>query len=73
MCWDEKEGAEFDVLRSIDFDSVHISVISVRENREQPSIEKLLTGKGYTFATNIGMDSFYLHDSFEVPVDHPDL
>jgi FkbM family methyltransferase len=54
------EGAEYDVLKSIDFDLVDIEVIGVENKYLDWRIPKLLVGKGYEFNSIVG-DEFYIN------------
>lgn len=52
------EGAEYSILNSIDFDRIHISVISVENNYSDSGFPRLLIRKGFEFHSIVG-DDFY--------------
>ncbi|HLA06720.1 MAG TPA: FkbM family methyltransferase [Anaerolineales bacterium] len=54
------EGAEYEVLKSIDFDRINIAVIGVENNYLDWRIPKLLISKGYEFNSIVG-DEFYIN------------
>lgn len=52
------EGAEYNILRSIDFNRIHISVIGVENAYRDWRIPQLLVSKGFVFHSIVG-DEFY--------------
>jgi FkbM family methyltransferase len=54
------EGAEYEVLKSIDFERINIAVIGVENNYLDWRIPKLLVSKGYEFNSIVG-DEFYIN------------
>jgi FkbM family methyltransferase len=54
------EGAEYEVLKSIDFDCIRIAIIGVENNYLDWRVPKLLTSKGYEFNSIVG-DEFYIN------------
>ena len=56
------EGAEFDVIKSINFDKVHIDVIGFENNYDDNSIPiiKYLEGYDYSLLYS-GIDIFMIH------------
>jgi FkbM family methyltransferase len=57
----DTEGSEMDILRSIDFDSVSIKVIST-ENSSKSDIRGFLNTKGFVFVGTICADEIYYND-----------
>ena len=55
------EGAEYNILNSIDFNRIHISVIGVENNYKNHRIPKLLMSKGFYFHSVVGDDDFYVN------------
>ena len=53
------EGAEINVLNSINFDKMHIDLISVEANYDRKSLDKILKKKGYKFIEKVQCDCFY--------------
>lgn len=61
----DTEGSEFEILQSIDFNSLSIWAITVENNYENPEIRNLLTSKGFTFITYIGkQDEIYINENY---------
>ncbi len=55
----DTEGGEFDILKSIDFSSVYISVLQVEDRWPDGSIKEFLMNKGFAFVARIGNDDIY--------------
>ena len=55
----DTEGSEFEIIKSIDFDSVSIAIIGVENNYKEPLIRNFLVSKGYQYITKIGGDEIY--------------
>ncbi len=55
------EGAEFDILNSIDFAALRIDVVSVENNYLDARIPELLSARGFEFHTRVGVDFFYIN------------
>jgi FkbM family methyltransferase len=53
------EGAELDILRSIDFSAVRIHVCGIENNYRDPRIPELMHARGYDLAAVVG-DEFYV-------------
>lgn len=53
------EGAEYDILRSIDFDAVNIKVCGIENNYRDYRIPRLMKENGYDFVAVVG-DEFYV-------------
>jgi FkbM family methyltransferase len=53
------EGAEYDILRSIDFGAVNIRVCGIENNYRDFRIPRLMRDNGYTFVAIVG-DEFYV-------------
>ena len=65
------EGAEFAVLKTIDFEKVDIKVISLENfmigkifEGEGTTIRYFLSGKGYKKVATVGQDDIYAHKEF---------
>lgn len=54
------EGAEYEILDSIDFDRTHVSVIGVENAYSDYRIPRLLAGRGFEFRSVVG-DEFYVN------------
>lgn len=59
-CSIDIEGGELDVLRTIDFNKIHVRAISVENNYSDIHIYQLLTEKGFEKITNLGGDEIYI-------------
>lgn len=55
----DTEGSELDILKSIDFDHIHISIIGVENNFNEPHIRNFLQTKGFVFLKRLGVDDIY--------------
>jgi len=53
----DTEGAEYEILQSLDFDKLNIRLISVERNKDS-QVHKLLSSKGYR-CCSAGLDAFY--------------
>jgi len=56
----DTEGGELDILKSIDFNAVPISLISVENNYFTNEIEEFMEAHGYRMVGIAGKDEFYL-------------
>jgi len=56
----DAEGAEYDILKDLDFERFHISIIGVENNYRDYRIPKLLINKGFDLNSIIG-DEFYVN------------
>ena len=54
------EGAEFDILKTIDFDRFHIRVMTI-ENYKKPDIRLFLESHGFRYITRVHVDDIYLN------------
>jgi FkbM family methyltransferase len=64
----DTEGSEFEVLKGIDFSSVHINLIDVEHNFQEQQMEdigRLLQGHGFQFVRNIECDAFFINSKLE--------
>lgn len=59
----DTEGGELSILKSIDYDSVEISIIGVENNYDSSDINDFLISKGYIFVTRLGCDEIYKRNS----------
>lgn len=55
----DTEGGELEILKSIDYDAVEISIISVENNYNTRNIYDFLVSKGYLLKTKLGDDEIY--------------
>jgi FkbM family methyltransferase len=55
----DTEGAELDILKSIDFKKFDIDVIGVENNTNTPKIARFLAYKGYAFQMHVGVDDIF--------------
>ena len=62
FCSIDTEGAEVNILSSIDFDAINIRVIMVENNYKDESIDTILTKNGYTKRHSISIDDIYVKD-----------
>jgi len=65
------EGAEYDVLKGLDFERFHISVIGVENPYKDYRIPKLLINTGFSFHSIIG-DEFYVNTQVDQKSTAPD-
>jgi FkbM family methyltransferase len=56
----DTEGSELQILKSIDFEKIRISVIGVENNYNDPKIRKLLFKKGYLLHSKLACDDFFV-------------
>jgi FkbM family methyltransferase len=59
----DTEGAEFDIIKSIDFSSIQIGVITVENNYVDNNIHKILSKNGFELVAVAG-DEIYLNSTF---------
>jgi FkbM family methyltransferase len=55
----DTEGAEYEIIKTIDFDKVNITFLSIENNNASTHVKKLLIGKGYKCISSV-TDDFYL-------------
>lgn len=55
------EGAEFDILKTIDFDRFHIRVMTIENNYKKPDIRLFLESHGFRYITRVHVDDIYLN------------
>jgi hypothetical protein len=55
----DTEGGELDILKSIDFRTLPVEMISVENNYFSDDIESHMTTCGYTLVAIAGKDEFY--------------
>lgn len=55
----DTEGSEVSILKSIDFNKVEVTLISVEQNYEREPFDEILTPYGYKFLTKVACDVFY--------------
>jgi FkbM family methyltransferase len=55
----DTEGGELQILESIDFDTVDITVIAIENNYGDSGLRTLLASKGYTLVAQLHMDEIY--------------
>lgn len=55
----DTEGAEYNILKSIDFERVHVSVLSVENNYSDYRIPKLMAKNGFELCAIVGDDDIY--------------
>ena len=55
------EGAELEVLKSIDFNTYFIKAITVENNYDNKELKHYLEKQGFTFVTHVGVDDIYIH------------
>ncbi|MDR3646571.1 MAG: FkbM family methyltransferase [Candidatus Babeliales bacterium] len=59
----DTEGAELEILKSIDFDSFYIHAISVENNYSDESFKLFLESKGFKLVTTLGnQDEIYINN-----------
>lgn len=63
----DTEGSELAILRSIDFKTARIRVISVENNYVDSDIWRLLTRQGYRLAAVLGCDEIYARTAQGLP------
>lgn len=62
-CNIDVEGGELSVLKSIDFSTTKIKLLSVENNKGSKDVKNYLEKFGYTLIEKIGADEFYEADS----------
>lgn len=55
----DTEGAEYEIIKTIDFDKVNITFLSIENNNASTCVKKLLIGKGYKCISSV-TDDFYI-------------
>ncbi len=55
------EGAEYEVLRGVDFEAVHVNVISVEWNPRFPEVHALLTDAGFEYQGLLMYDEIFVN------------
>jgi hypothetical protein len=55
------EGAEFEVLRGIDFESVQVNVIGVEHSPRFSEVYELLTTSGFEYQGMLFFDEIFVH------------
>jgi len=55
----DTEGAEYEIIKTIDFNKVKISFLSIENNKDSIQIREMLKGKGYKCISSVN-DDFYL-------------
>lgn len=55
----DTEGGELEILKSIDYTSIIISIISVENAYNTSDIRKFMISKGYEYVTKIGADEIF--------------
>lgn len=63
-CSVDVEGAELNVLESVDFDLVTIDVFTVENNYGTPDVARYLAGKGYHKYADLGADEVFVRQGF---------
>ena len=62
----DTEGNEIEILKSIDFEAIHINVITVENNYNDPEIRQLLESKGFKYITRLAyQDEIYVHSDMQ--------
>lgn len=60
----DTEGSEFDILKTINFDEVQISAISIENNYNDKQMRAFLTSKDFTLVAYFhGYDELYIHNT----------
>jgi len=66
----DTEGSEINVLRGIDFEKVHINVISVEDNypwlQESGNVHSILIKNGFSFHKKIICDKIYVNNNLKL-------
>jgi len=55
------EGAEYEVLQGLDFDAIHVNVISVEWNPRFPEVHALLTAAGFEYHGLLMYDEIFVN------------
>lgn len=62
----DTEGGELEILKSINFEKIHIAAISVENNYQDSTLRPFLESKGFIFVTAFdGFDELYVHNNEE--------
>lgn len=60
----DTEGGELNILKTIDFNEIKISAISVENNFREPELKSFLNSKGFTLVAILhGYDELYIHNT----------
>ena len=59
------EGAELDILRTLDFEKVNVSAITVENNYKDFRIPRLLHKSGFRIIAMIGDDNVFVNKTFK--------
>lgn len=62
----DTEGGELDILKSIDFDTIPVSVITVENNYYKPDIRNYLESKGFRYYGTFKIDEIYISEHLGV-------
>lgn len=54
------EGAELDIIKTIDFSKVNIKTLTIENNYEDVKINELMKSNGYTLKKRLGVDDVYV-------------
>jgi FkbM family methyltransferase len=58
-CNIDVEGAEFEIIKSIDFDAIDIGVLTVENNYDSPEIREYMKRQGFELVQKLGVDDVY--------------
>jgi len=58
----DTEGAEEEIISSINFDEFQIDVITLENNYSKPFFKRYLASKGYRYVTNLHKDEVFVHE-----------
>jgi len=59
FCSLDVEGAELDILKTIDFDNFYFDILSIENNSGTSEIKKFMISKGYEEVVLLGCDELY--------------
>jgi len=55
----DTEGSELKILETVDFDNIHIDVITIEDNYNDPQLTKFFTDRNYTMVKKIACDKIF--------------
>jgi FkbM family methyltransferase len=65
-CSIDTEGGEYNILKTIDFDSIYISTLSVEDNFDSKEVIKHLDSKGFNFLFLWKCDLFFINKNEKI-------
>lgn len=67
-CSIDTEGGEFNILKTIDFNSIHISSLSIENNFDSKEVIKYMNSKGFNFLFIWKCDLFFMNKKEKISI-----